>query len=132
MCLSAGTGVTSVDNKTRASVEPTPFLVIWREGPMSTKKLTQAVVDGVRAPTRSGKQELIWDEGLRGFGLLLSGATNRISYVCQRKLGDGRTRRVTIGAANVLPLEDARREALAVLRTFAHGVDPKAARRRAA
>src|ERR1051325_5233412 len=99
---------------------------------MATKKLTQADVDGVRAPTRSGKQELIWDEGLRGFGLLVSGATNRQSYVCQRKLGGGRTRPVTIGAANVLTLEGARREALAVLRTFAHGVAPKAERRRAA
>ena len=34
-------------------------------------RLTQKAVAKLKAPTASGRQELVWDETLRGFGVLL-------------------------------------------------------------
>ena len=39
-------------------------------------KLTKAAVEKRKAPDPSGKQRLIWDTELKGFGLLLSGKTD--------------------------------------------------------
>jgi hypothetical protein len=69
---------------------------------------------------------------LKGFGLLVSGSTNAKTFVVQRKLPGGNTRRVTVGAANVLDLDAARQQAKRLLGEFYAGVDPKAARREAA
>jgi len=61
---------------------------------------------------------------LTGFGILVSGATSNKTYIVQGKLAGGKTRRVTIGATNVLKLDDAREKAKAVLAQFYEGVDP--------
>ena len=66
---------------------------------------------------------------LKGFGVLCSGRTNAKTYVVQRGLGDGRRRRVTVGACNVLALADARGKAEQVLSEFYAGRDPKAGRK---
>jgi hypothetical protein len=66
---------------------------------------------------------------MRGFGLLVSGKSNARTYVVQRKLPGGNTRRVTVGAANVLDLDEARQQARLLLAEFYSGVDPKAKRR---
>jgi hypothetical protein len=66
---------------------------------------------------------------LRGFGVLVSGVTAAKSYVVQRPLLDGRTRRVTIGPANVLRLAEAQERAKEALASFYRGIDLKAGRR---
>jgi integrase len=95
-------------------------------------KLTVKSVAGLKAPTPTGKQQLHWDSELKGFGLLLSGVSAARTYVVQRDLPGGRTRRVTIGPANVLPLDEARKRAEAVLAEFYLGKDPKSGRNGAA
>jgi integrase len=99
---------------------------------MSTK-LTKAAVDRVKAPDPSGRQVILWDAELKGFGLLISGTTTAKSYIAQRRLPDGRSRRVTVGAVGEFAsVEDARRKAGALLAGLREGRDPKAERRKAA
>jgi hypothetical protein len=88
-------------------------------------KLTEKVVAQLQAPDPSGRQKLYWDSELRGFGVLCSGVTNVRTYVTQRDLPDGRTRRVTIGAVSELTLDAARRAAADVLLELRRGNDPK-------
>ena len=91
-------------------------------------KLTERAVERIKAPTGNGKQALHWDAELKGFGVLCSGVSKAKTYVVQRDVA-GRTRRITIGPANVLSLTAARKRAEAVLADFYLGLDPKAGRR---
>jgi integrase len=88
-------------------------------------KLTTRVIDKLHAPDPSGKQQLYWDTELIGFAVCVSGTTNSRNFVCQRDI-NGHSRRVTIGACNVLSLTQARRRAQGVLADFYQGKDPKA------
>jgi integrase len=90
-------------------------------------KLTDRSVAKLRAPDPSGKQKLVWDQELTGFGVLLSGATGTKTYVVQRAIA-GKTRRVTIAPTNVLDLAAARQRAEEVLAEFYRGNDPKRSR----
>lgn len=99
---------------------------------MPRTKLTERAVAGLRAPTRSGRQEVHWDETLPGFGVLLSGKTASRAYVAQRDLPSGKTRRVTVAAVAEMPLAEARKRAAEVLVDMRRGLDPKTARRGAA
>jgi hypothetical protein len=94
---------------------------------MAKLKLTARAVERLRAPAPNGKQQLVWDSELTGFGVLVSGVTDNKGYVCQRDLPGGKTRRVTIGPCNVLSLDDARQQAERVLADFYLGRDPKTA-----
>ena len=91
-------------------------------------KLTAKAIERLPAPHPSGKQQLIWDQTLTGFGVLVSGATNSKSYVVQRDV-NGKTRRVTIGATNVKSLKEAEQEARRILGDMYRGIDPKSASR---
>ena len=82
---------------------------------MPTLKLTAKAIAALPAPDPSGKPKLYFDIELRGFGCLISGKTASKSYVVQRDLKGGKTRRVTIGAVNVLSLDAARAAAREVL-----------------
>jgi integrase len=93
-------------------------------------RLTARAIERLRAPDPSGKQTPYWDHVLRGFGVLVSGTTNSKSYIVQRDLPGGRTRRITIGPTNVLrSLDAARKQAEAILAEMYKGIDPKAAAR---
>jgi integrase len=96
---------------------------------MAKIKLTSKAIARLCAPDPSGRQVLHWDTELRGFGVLCSGTTNSKTFVVQRDLPGGRTRRVTIAPTNVLDLDEARRRAEHTLADLYKGVDPKAARR---
>jgi integrase len=95
---------------------------------MPRLKLTEKVLARLIAPHPSGRQVLFWDTELKGFGVLASGVTTARTFVVQREV-NGKTRRVTIGPANVLSLVEARRRAEGVLGDFYKGIDPKAGRR---
>ena len=95
-------------------------------------KLTKRAIERLPAPDPSGKQKLYWDDELRGFGVLISGATNAKTYVVQREV-NRRTRRVTLGtvtefAAAGKSLEDARTEAAKLLLDMRAGKDPRSHR----
>lgn len=92
-------------------------------------KLTGRAVERLAAPDPSGKQRLHWDTELKGFGVLVSGTTAARTYIVQRDLPGGRTRRVTIAPVNVIDLATARERAKAVLADFYQNRDPKAGRR---
>jgi integrase len=94
-------------------------------------KLTKQAVEGLRAPDPSGKQRLVWDQGLKGFGVLVSGVSSAKTYIAQRKLPDGRTRRITVGPVAEISLDKARTEAAELLHQMRTS-DPKAERRKRA
>lgn len=92
---------------------------------MAVKKLNVKTVERLVAPTLSGKQEVVWDTELKGWGVLLSGVSNSRTFIVQRALPDGRMRRVTIGATNEITLEVARTRAADALDAIRRGIDPK-------
>ena len=89
-------------------------------------KLTERAIERLAAPDPSGKQVLYWDADLKGFGVLCSGVTNAKTYIAQRTLPDGKTRRVTVAAVNETTLAKAREEAADMLVDLRKGKDPKA------
>ena len=89
-------------------------------------KLTEKTIAKLHAPTASGKQIIHWDAELRGFGVLLSGISNSRTYVCQRDLPGGKTRRVTIAAVNEMSLAEAKDSAREMLVDMRKGDRPKA------
>lgn len=102
---------------------------------MAATKLTKTAMERLRAPHPSGKQKLVWDAELKGFGLLLSGKTTARTYIVQRRLPDGRERRVTVAGvaeweAAGKTVDDARAEAAKLLVGLRAGRDPKAERRK--
>ena len=99
---------------------------------MAIIKLTKRAIEKLLAPDPSGKQVLHWDSELKGFGVLCSGKTAVKTYIVQRKLPGGLTRRVTVGAFNAMDLDAARQRATEILGDFYKGRDPKAERREAA
>ncbi len=93
---------------------------------MPTTKLTKKAIEKLRAPDPSGRQVLYWDSSLRGFGVLCSGVTSSKTYIAQRALPNGRTRRVTIAGVAEVTVETARGRAAELLVEMRRGIDPKA------
>jgi integrase len=94
-------------------------------------RLTKTAVASLKAPDPSGKPKLHFDDTLRGFGVLCSGKTATKSYVCQRDLAGGKTRRVTIAPVNVISLTEARDKAAETLLSMHRGIDPRKERKAA-
>ena len=93
---------------------------------MPVLKLNKRNVDRIAAPDPSGKQVLYLDTDLKGFGVLASGVSSTKTYIVQRRLKDGRLRRLTIGPVNVFDPEKAREIAQVRLGEMLMGKDPKA------
>jgi integrase len=96
---------------------------------MSRLRLTERAVAKLRAPDPSGKQAIHWDDELRGFGVLCSGVTTSKTYIAQRDLPSGKSRRVTVAAVSEVSLADARKAAADLLVDMRRGIDPKAGRK---
>jgi hypothetical protein len=92
---------------------------------MAQLKLTEKAIAKMPAPDPSGKQVLHWDTELKGFAILCSGVSNARTYVVQRTLPSGKTRRLTVGAVNELALIAARDRAADMLDSLRRGIDPK-------
>src|ERR1041385_7340509 len=112
----------------KAAAVPQFPLFCWRPWRvhMPRIKLTEKAIE--RLPTGTGKQTLFWDDGpraIRGFGVLCSGKTQTKTYVVQRDMPNGRTRRVTIAGVNELSLDAARKHAADVAVELRRGIDPK-------
>lgn len=94
---------------------------------MPTLRFTKRAIDALPHPEKG--QVLYRDEMLRGFGLR-AGAQSKV-YFAEGQV-QNRTRRVTIGRADVIGVDAARKRALCILSDMATGVDPNAEKRRAA
>ncbi|MGY3472447.1 tyrosine-type recombinase/integrase [Bradyrhizobium ottawaense] len=83
-------------------------------------KLTKRVVDAAHT---TGKDLVIWDNELRGFGVRVkkSGAK---SFLVQYRNANNRSRRLTLGRYGVLTAEEARRDAKLALADVVRGADP--------
>jgi integrase len=92
---------------------------------MPTLRFTKRAIDTLPHPEKG--QVLYRDEMLRGFGLR-AGAQSKV-YFAEGQV-QNRTRRVTIGRADVVGVDAARKRALGILSDMAMGVDPNAEKRR--
>lgn len=94
---------------------------------MATAKLTKRTVDALRS---GPKDQFVWDDELRGFGLKLTPAGNKVFLVQYRLGGRGSpTRRYTIGSyGSPWTPAAARDEAERLLRLVKQGTDPLVAR----
>lgn len=88
-------------------------------------KLTERTIEKLTAPDPSGRQVLYFDADLKGFGVLCSGVSNARTFIAQRDLPDGRTRRVTLGGVAEISLTVARARAADALDDLRRGLDPK-------
>ncbi|MEC8196088.1 MAG: Arm DNA-binding domain-containing protein, partial [Pseudomonadota bacterium] len=93
---------------------------------MPTLRFTKRAIDALPYPTKG--QVLYRDEMLRGFGLRV-GSKSKVFFAEGQV--QNRTRRVTIGRADVLGVDSARKRALGALSDMAAGIDPNAEKRRA-
>ncbi|MCV2446556.1 tyrosine-type recombinase/integrase [Paracoccus sp. DMF] len=90
---------------------------------MPKLKLTAATVRDL--PTPPSGQVLYTDETLQGFGLRATPGGK--TYYAESRVA-GRTRRVTIGKADVFTLDEARKQARVALGSMATGIDPNKAK----
>ena len=93
---------------------------------MVRRKITKRAVDGV-GPGQS--DQFIWDTELKGFGLKVTPAGNKV-YILQYRTG-GRgtpTKRFTIGRHGAYTPDQARTEAVRLVGAIAAGGDPAAVR----
>jgi integrase len=100
------------------------IFLIWGRT-MPKMKLNEKAIAKMAAPDPSGRQVLYWDTDMRGFAVLCSGVTNAKTYVVQRDLPNGRTRRVTVGSVAEITLGLAREQAADFLHDMRRGLDPK-------
>lgn len=92
---------------------------------MPKLNLTEKIIARMPAPDPSGKQTLHWDSTIKGLAVICSGVSNSKTFIVQRDLPNGKTRRLTVGAVNALTLDQARRRAADLLDDLRRGIDPK-------
>lgn len=100
---------------------------------MATAKVSKRTVDAMEAPA-GGKQEWLWDDQVRGFGVVMSSSGRKV-YVVQYRVGgkSNTAKRLRIGThGSPWTPEDARTRALELLRMVENGVDPAKAAEHAA
>jgi integrase len=95
---------------------------------MATGPITKTKVDALQCP--AGKdREILWDDTVRGFGVIAFRNGGKV-YVAQYRK-DGRSRRTRIGDHGRLTPEEARKLAKVILGAVESGADPIAERRAA-
>src|ERR1700730_14563310 len=95
---------------------------------MATGAITKSKVDALQCP--AGKdREILWDDSVRGFGVVAFRNGGKV-YVAQYRK-DGRSRRTRIGDHGRLTPDEARKLAKVILGAVETGADPIAERRAA-
>jgi hypothetical protein len=94
---------------------------------VATGKITKRSVEAVPVPPKdSGKREHLWDDSLKGFGVMVTDRGVR-SYLVQYRIGGraGKTRRVTIGKhGSPWTADKARDRAAELLEQVRRKIDP--------
>jgi integrase len=91
-------------------------------------KITKRLVDSLRP--EPGRDLVLWDSELRGFGLRLK-PTGAGAFIVQYRNSHGRSRRMTLGRIGVITPDEARNLARDALAGVAKGADPVHDRREA-
>jgi hypothetical protein len=81
----------------------------------ATPEADRKAIARIEAPQPDGRQVMFWDQDLKGFGVLASGKTNSKTFIAQRDLPNGKTRRITIASVSEMTLIKAREQARTVL-----------------
>ncbi|MCK8788132.1 site-specific integrase [Roseomonas sp. NAR14] len=89
-------------------------------------KITKRIVDTLQ-PSPAGRELMVWDTELRGFGVRMM-PTGVASYFVYYRTGEGRQRKLVLGRVGTLTPEEARRQARDKLTDAAKGADPSAER----
>jgi hypothetical protein len=111
----------SYSQDSRSAIETIPERLVrmkWRESPRVA--ITQDFVANAAHPTRG--QIIYRDSNLIGFGLRLTAGSK--SFVVEAKV-NGKTRRITICQADLFEVDEARAEALKLLRLMKSGKEPR-------
>ncbi len=90
-------------------------------------KLTKTAVETRCRLPEGRRQAIYWDTEIPGFGLRVGQRTR--TYILQRDLPGGRTRRVTIGRHGAWTVQQARKKARELIARIDEGEDPNATRR---
>ena len=93
---------------------------------MAVKLTAKRVQDAVCEPSKA--ETVIWDADCKGLGLRVR-ASGAKSWRAVFRLNDGRQVKITLGDADVIPLDDARKLARAEIVKGAGGVDPRQERK---
>ncbi len=89
---------------------------------MATGKVTKRNVDALK---KGARDQFLWDDEVRGFGLKVTPAGNKVYLIQYRMGGRGsKTRRYTIGQHGTWTAEAARDEAKRLLAKVDQGIDP--------
>ena len=112
----------------RTSSESAYYLLTRGAQGMAERKLKLTKTTVADLAPEAGKQVFIWDTEVRGFGLRISPGGAK-TYILQRRIG-ATTRRVTIGRADDMTAERARKAAEKLASQFADGIDPVKERKR--
>lgn len=92
-------------------------------------KVTKRAIEALKPhPAGRGYQNILWDDDLKGFGVICSAGGVK-SFICQYRLRSRRTRRMVIGRCSVFSPDEARAEARLLLQEVARGRDPADARK---
>jgi integrase len=89
---------------------------------MAKKNLTKTVVEALPLPEKKGKQVLVWDAKLNGFGVRLTPA-GRVYFVQGRV--NGQSIRYAVGKHGLITADKARSKALKILADMDDGIDPR-------
>ena len=87
--------------------------------------ITKRVIDAAHP---NGSQRFLWDAEVKGFGVVILPSGVK-SFIVQYRNSSGRSRRMTIGRYGTFTVDQARREAQAVIVDVAKGGDPAHDRR---
>ena len=87
------------------------------------KRLTKVVIDAAQPHPEPGRDRMIWDTEIKGFGLQVKPSGHR-AYVYQYRNPVGRLRRLTLGTHGALTAAQARKEAIRIAGEVSTGVDP--------
>jgi integrase len=88
---------------------------------------TRATIRKMHCPSGQSEQ-FFWDANCRGLGIRAL-SSGRRSWIFQYRDQHGRTRRIVLGDASVVSLDDAREEARRKAASIAHGANPSVERK---